>query len=613
MTASRRRWTTLPGFDDRLTRELERVARPADPFGVLERVQVRRTRRESRRRLTAGILALAVIATTTGGFVVLSRAFRDRTDGTAVQIPTNGLIVFSKDSAEGTHLFLIKPDGSDLRQLTRGNVGDYYPAWSPDGRRIVFMRQDLLTSRLLVMSVESGETTRITPLDLNVSRPAWSPDGELIAFAAVEEDRQIDEQQDVISGIWVVRPDGSGLRRLTDQPLTGSVGPVWSPDGSAIAFTSAIGQNARAQDLDDVYLIGRDGSGFRNLTETPDPERNEIAIGWLANGNVLIAESPGGVAGEPGIAMEMSRWYEIRIDGAIERIVFEASANAPDRLDQPSVSPDGRFVLFNGDGGQVWFMDLATSTFTKVTDGPGSGAAWQPIPAGASTESQPSPSPSPATIAGRDIGLPVRVCAINAWDGDFDGDGRSDRAYLATQVNSGRCPTFDVIQHAGIDLDRDGHVDASIGPLPCEPRCMLFAAPDLNRDGRGELLLSEGHLASPVSAWIGVYGLDGSRIRPISFPDGSNRFKLEVVASVPSFAGAFCSREGEERTFSLWEAAPPTDDPRVHDVTERTFVMDVRRFTFTLADTRSSTQTSDALPPTGIDGRICGALTQHIG
>ncbi len=217
---------------------------------------------------------------------------------------------------------------------------------------------------------------------------------------------------------------------------------------------------------------------------------------------------------------------------------------------------------------------------------------------------------------GRDIGFPFRVCAVQTLAGDYDGDAKADTAYIVTEVVPEGCPQSfeDPVRHLGVDFDRDGRVDATRGPLPCGSWCNPFAAPDLNRDGWAEMLVNEGHVVSPVSAWIGVYGFDGSRVRPIPFPNGSNRFKLEEVASVPSYEGAYCYSDGEEQVFALWDAPIPLGPfPSTYRVTERIFVIDVESFTFSLADTRSSIVSSESLPPSGLNGRMCGVETERLG
>jgi len=143
------------------------------------------------------------------------------------------------------------------------------------------------STQLFVVDVASGATEQIATPHLGVYRPAWSPDGQWIAFAGVNR-----------SGIYVVRPDGTGLRLLTDSRFFTPDNPEWSTDGTTIAFTANLSDGEVGwMEGWDVYVVGVDGSGLRNVTNTPDPEQSERPIGWLPNGNLLIATGPGTIGG----------------------------------------------------------------------------------------------------------------------------------------------------------------------------------------------------------------------------------------------------------------------------------------------------------------------------
>ncbi len=110
---------------------------------------------------------------------------------------------------------------------------------SPDGRQVVYSvqssdRPGRPYSRLWIMDVESRAARRIGPD--SASGPVWSPDGSLIAFTGREGEQ---------SGLMVIKPDGSGETFLapiggTNHPLPSSGDRLtWSPDGRQIAFISA--------------------------------------------------------------------------------------------------------------------------------------------------------------------------------------------------------------------------------------------------------------------------------------------------------------------------------------------------------------------------------------
>jgi Tol biopolymer transport system component len=111
---------------------------------------------------------------------------------------------------------------------------NWSPSWSPDGQWIVFDRTAPADSfGLWVVSTSGLSGLRRVSADLErAGFPAWSPDGNWIAFSRQEEG-SIDWR------IWVVRPDGTGLRRLTYGPR--DLYPAWSPDSKRLAYSSRQG------------------------------------------------------------------------------------------------------------------------------------------------------------------------------------------------------------------------------------------------------------------------------------------------------------------------------------------------------------------------------------
>jgi Tol biopolymer transport system component len=143
-------------------------------------------------------------------------------------------------------IFVMNADGSGLKLVAEGNGFD--PSWSPDGSKVVYaLNTPDGHVGLAVVDLADGAVTQLPALPGEQYKPAWSADGQTIAFEWATTSG---------TGLYVMALDGSGLRRLAE----GSA-PVWSPDGSWLAYSH----------LDDetgpqIWIVAADGSGARSIT-----------------------------------------------------------------------------------------------------------------------------------------------------------------------------------------------------------------------------------------------------------------------------------------------------------------------------------------------------------
>jgi Tol biopolymer transport system component len=225
--------------------------------------------------------------------------FVRRTDGASVQLTHNRIgdfgpawspdgrrIAFSRQVGNGDALFVMNADGTGVRRLTTPVQGpggaassDVTPAWSPDGRRIAFSsdRADFAEPDIFRIDADGTHLTQLTrtPFFTGDGNPAWSPDGTWIWF---DSDRVSVENRE----IFRMQPDGSGVQRMTRTGNVDDGAPDVSPDGRRIAFMST-----RATGSQDLFSMRQDGTGVRRLGPVI-AGRDEVFPRWTADGSAVL-------------------------------------------------------------------------------------------------------------------------------------------------------------------------------------------------------------------------------------------------------------------------------------------------------------------------------------
>ena len=214
------------------------------------------------------IVLLPVVGKGPVRLVRLPKAWEGSTLTALQWSPDGSKLAFSRTSGDGkkntlrNELDVIGVDGKGARTL-HVNPAPYgaraEPSWSPDSKRIGFNLDEF---RLATVSVAGGARVPLTnpPRGAVDSDPIWSPDGRWIAFAR--------SPSRGASDVWLVRPNGTGLRRLTTTPIppqgvahTGSTPLAWSPDAAQLLafrhdhFSIVDVATRRSRDLERVGLL----------------------------------------------------------------------------------------------------------------------------------------------------------------------------------------------------------------------------------------------------------------------------------------------------------------------------------------------------------------------
>ena len=209
--------------------------------------------------------AVMLLATSAGAFGLLgastsasAHVVPGAVAAAIAQKPANGQITFGRydPSIDAHTVWIADADGLAQRQLVDGP--SWFSDWSPDGSRIAFDFADDTGVHIGTISPDGGQRAKLTSEEGVQETPDWSPDGKWITYGAMDASLPY-----FSTSIWVMRADGTDARRVTSGSF--DVEPVFSPDGTRIAFARIVEEGEGAPQVNSLHVVNVDGSGLREV------------------------------------------------------------------------------------------------------------------------------------------------------------------------------------------------------------------------------------------------------------------------------------------------------------------------------------------------------------
>jgi Tol biopolymer transport system component len=230
-----------------------------------------------------------------------------------------GRIAFVSTRGGNSDIYVMRPDGSGLVNLTNHPASDRLPVWSFDGRKVVFRSTRDGNAEIYVMDDDGSDVVRVTFDPAFDTSPAWTPEGTILfssnrsgRFELYEMNadgsglRRIEVGLDehllfprvsaqghrvafnrtnfVDAGaVWIAQRDGGQAKQLTPDKLVAAF-PSWSPRGNRLAFSNNV---CPVCGLSDIFVMNQGGNQIRQLTESGG-DANDLFPRWSPDGSQIV-------------------------------------------------------------------------------------------------------------------------------------------------------------------------------------------------------------------------------------------------------------------------------------------------------------------------------------
>jgi Tol biopolymer transport system component len=295
-------------------------------------------------------------------------------------------IAYQTDRSGSGGVWLVHPDGTDDHQIAAGvHDEQQLPNWSPDGSHLVFTTRGGNTEPLFEYDLATDEARQLfacTDQCLGDDEPVYSPDGTEVAFIRILGPLVTGPGGDEVPsdcGLWIGDVTTGEVRQVTsntDPPCDRELLPRWSPDGRRLTYWRA-SPSKDGSLVSSVYVMDADGLHRRRLTEpgifAGEPD-------WSPDGAWIVFASHPLSVFECCVTSDL---FRIHPDGTgLEQLT--RLHDESERATQPRYTPDGQWILFTRkteSGLSMWALPTVGGDPVEVLPGGiYTHGTWQPTP-----------------------------------------------------------------------------------------------------------------------------------------------------------------------------------------------------------------------------------------
>src|SRR5271165_6341359 len=233
------------------------------------------------------------------------------------------LVVGARWKGSGT------PLRTTLSQVTFAEGVEEYPAWSPDGKALLYTGEVGKIRKIFRKDLASGQDSQLTRGESDELQPTWSPDGKRVAFVRAHQPDVKLQPGDVFGmfqegDVWVLDLASGEETKLVENAFN----PAYSPDGQHIAVDASWAGPRR------IWLLDRQGHNPQQVTTDTSEEVAHLAPAWSPDGRKIVFQNRAGTK------------FDIRLVSLVSKQMNWITNDFFTNI-RPSWSPSGRFIYFS--------------------------------------------------------------------------------------------------------------------------------------------------------------------------------------------------------------------------------------------------------------------------